>query len=244
MARFWIGTSGWQYKHWRERFYPRGLGTGAWFDYYAQRFQTVEINSSFYRQPSDDTWKHWAESAPPRFRYAVKGNRFITHIKRLKEVEDPLDRFFKGATRLGESLGPVLFQTPPNFRRTPENAGRLEHFVSLLPQRCRCVLEFRHSSWFGDDTLDLLRRGRVAFCSYDMPRVDCPLTSTCSLAYIRMHGSESLYASNYTDTMLRSWASKLRALATGVDEVWVYFNNDAQAFAVYNALNLRELLEG
>jgi uncharacterized protein YecE (DUF72 family) len=243
VASFYIGTSGWQYRHWRGRFYPVELKTAAWFNYYAQRFQTVEINSSFYRQPSDDTWKHWAENAPPGFQYAVKANRFITHIKRLKDAEEPLQRFFKGAKHLGGRLGPVLFQTPPNFRRSPENAARLEHFLSLLPRGYRCVFEFRHGSWFGADTLDLLRRSRVAFCSYDMPNVECPLTSTSNLAYVRMHGSESIYASNYTDPMLRSWTTKLRALAGDVDEVWVYFNNDAQAFAVKNALRLRDLLE-
>jgi uncharacterized protein YecE (DUF72 family) len=240
---FFIGTSGWQYKHWRGRFYPPDLKAAAWFNYYAERFQTVEVNNSFYRQPSDDTWKHWAEGAPPRFRYAVKANRFITHIKRLNDVEEPLERFFKGANHLDRTLGPVLFQTPPNFRRSPENAARLEHFLSLLPHGNRSVIEFRHNSWFGDETLDLLRRNRVAFCSYDMPKVDCPLTTTSSLAYIRMHGSESIYASNYTDEMLRSWAAKLRALSGGTDEVWVFFNNDAQAFAVQNAMRLRELIE-
>jgi uncharacterized protein YecE (DUF72 family) len=243
MTPFFIGTSGWQYKHWRGRFYPPDLKTAAWFNYYAERFQTVEVNNSFYRQPSDDTWKHWAEGAPPRFRYAVKANRFITHIKRLNNVEEPLERFFKGANHLGRTLGPILFQTPPNFRRSPENTARLEQFLLLLPRGNHCVIEFRHNSWFGDETLDLLRRNRVAFCSYDMPKVDCPLTTTSSLAYIRMHGSESIYASNYTDEMLRSWAGKLRSLGSNVDEVWVYFNNDAQAFAVHNALHLRELLE-
>ncbi len=242
MARFWIGTSGWHYRHWKGAFYPDDLPSGQWLPFYAARFTTVELNASFYRQPRASTWELWRNMSPEGFLMALKASRFITHIKRLADCDDRLARFLGGARRLGDRLGPVLYQMPPTFHRTDENVGRLEAFLSLLPRDLRHAFEFRHKSWFGDVTMDQLRRQGVAFCSFDMVGFRCPLVATASYAYVRFHGSEALYASNYTDETLDGWAGRLRKLAQSVDDVFVYFNNDAQGFAVANASRLGELL--
>jgi len=242
MARFWIGTSGWQYDHWRGAFYPPRLPKDAWFGHYKRFFQTVEINNSFYRLPGRETWRRWHDAAGPDFRYAVKASRYLTHMKRFKDPEEPLRRFLEGAQLLGETLGPVLFQAPPNFHRTPENVRRLDAFLALLRPDRRFAFEFRHASWFGQETLRQLREGRAAFCIYDMPDVECPLAATAGFAYVRFHGAGSAYAGNYPDHALQVWADRLSALAADVDEVWAYFNNDVHGFAVSNALTLKKLL--
>ncbi|MGQ9573356.1 MAG: DUF72 domain-containing protein [Chloroflexota bacterium] len=241
-ARFWIGTSGWHYAHWQGLFYPEGLPTSRWLAHYIQHFPTVEINNSFYRQPKASAWQLWRRSVPDGFRFAVKVNRFITHIKRLKEPEEPVQRFLDGARLLEDRLGPLLYQLPPNFHRTPANEARLAAFLAILPPRLEHVFEFRHPSWFQEGVFDLLRRHHVGFCAFDMPGMECPLVATAPFAYVRFHGSEALYASNYTDDMLAGWAERLRRLAEGLSDVYVYFNNDAFAYAVYNARRLAELL--
>ncbi len=242
MGRFWIGTSGWHYSHWKGGFYPEGLPAREWLSFYAQRFATVELNASFYRQPRTGTWELWRETAPEGFRFAVKASRFITHIKRLAGCADPLERFLAGARRLGDRLGPVLYQMPPSFHRTDENVARMRAFLPLLPQELMHAFEFRHKSWFVEETMDELRQRGVAFCSYDMVGFECPLTATARYAYVRLHGSEARYASNYTDEMLAGWATRLSALAADVDDIFVYFNNDAWGFAVANATRLGELV--
>ena len=242
MARFWIGTSGWHYPHWRGAFYPQRLATREWLSYYARRFATVELNASFYRQPRTSTWELWRATAPDGFRFAVKASRFLTHIRRLAEPKEPLDRFLAGARLLGDRLGPVLYQLPPGFHRTPENVGRLEAFLPLLPGDVLHAVEFRHASWFVDETADLLRRHGVAFCSFDMVGLECPLLATAAFAYVRFHGSDAPYAGNYTEEMLEAWAARLRALARDVDEVYAYFNNDALGCAIANARTLSKML--
>ncbi len=242
MARFWIGTSGWHYAHWRGAFYPHQLPARDWLPYYAQRFPTVELNASFYRQPKTSTWQLWRNVAPEGFRFAVKASRFLTHIRRLADPQEPLDRLLSGARLLGDRLGPLLYQLPPGFHRTQENVSRLEAFLPLLPADALHAIEFRHKSWFVDETTELLRRHGVAFCSFDMVGLECPLLATAAFAYLRFHGSEALYASNYTDEMLEGWAARLRELAREVDEMYVYFNNDALGYAIANASTLSRLL--
>lgn len=242
MTRFWIGTSGWHYDHWRSTFYPEDLPAKRRFAYYAERFPTVELNATFYRQPKDSTWDSWRDTAPEGFRFAVKASRFITHIKRLADPEDSLDRFLGGARRLGDRLGPALYQLPGAFQRTEENVRRLETFLSLLPGDVQHAVEFRHDSWFVEETEALLRRHDVAFCAFDMVDMECPLWVTARFAYMRFHGSEAMYESNYTDEMLDSWADRLRAACEGAEEAYVYFNNDALGYAVANARGLGERL--
>lgn len=243
MTAFEVGTSGWQYRHWRGDFYPQKLPVARWFEHYAGVFSTVELNNSFYRQPDNDTWEHWHDQAPPGFRYAVKANRFITHMKRFKEPEEPIERFLDGAERLKAHLGPVLFQAPPNFHRTAENLQRLDVFFAAVPRRVHCVIEFRHMSWYDDETYELLRRRHVSFCIHDMTRLVTPVIATGPIAYVRFHGSGARYGGDYSDGMLRDWTKRIRDLSRDVESVWCYFNNDIGGYAPGNALALREMLE-
>lgn len=238
-TKYHVGTSGWHYDHWRGRFYPMGLPKRGWLDFYAGHFSTVELNNSFYNLPSEKAFASWRDSSPEDFTFSVKVSRFITHLKKLRNVEESLRNFLDRVRILGYALGPLLYQLPPNLHR---DDSRLEAFLSTLPGDVSHVFEFRHESWFQDDVFRLLRRHNVGFCAFDMPDMECPLLATASFAYVRFHGSEAIYASNYTPEMLDGWAERLRRLAEGLSDVYVYFNNDAFAYAVYNATTLAELL--
>jgi len=242
MAVFWIGTSGWNYGHWRGVFYPGGLPQRRWLPFYAGRFRTVELNYTHYRQPSGSAWDAWRDAVPPGFLFAVKAHRYLTHRRRLNDPEDSLRRVIEGARRLGDRLGPILYQLPPFFRRTAEHAARLERFLELLPGDLMHAFEFRHESWFGRDTLAQLERRGAAFCCYDMPGTECPLAATAPFAYVRFHGPGEGYTGCYTDRDLACWAERLRGLASGLDSVFVYFNNDIGGYAPANARALAELL--
>ena len=166
-----VGCSGWNYRHWRAAFYPEKLPVKRWFAFYAEHFDTVEINNSFYRLPSADTFAKWREQAPPGFRYAVKANRFLTQAKKLKDCAEPVARMMAPVRALGETLGPTLYQLPPRFR---VNLPRLEEFLSLLPKDVVHVFEFRDPSWLTDETLALLERYGASFCAHDMPGLATP----------------------------------------------------------------------
>src|SRR3954471_1533546 len=171
MERVRIACSGWNYRHWRERFYPKGLPQSRWFAFYAEQFDTVEINNSFYRLPKAETFDAWRAQAPPGFRYAVKANRFLTQAKKLKDCAEPLERFLTPTRRLGETLGPILYQLPPRFRVNPE---RLRDFIALLPRDLAHVFEFRDKSWLSEEILALLDEAGVSFCAHDMPGLETP----------------------------------------------------------------------
>jgi uncharacterized protein YecE (DUF72 family) len=242
MARLWLGTSGWSYRHWSGQFYPEELPARRWFAYYAQHFPTVEINASFYREPNPRTYDNWREGAPNGFRFAVKAHQYVTHRKRLSDPTEPLGRILRGARRLEDHLGPILYQLPPAFRRTPENAARLDAFLELLPRDLDHVVEFRHSSWWTDDTLVELRAHSVAFCWHDMGGADVPLAATAPFAYIRFHGGDNKYAGNYPENALAAHARRIEAIARNVNDVWIYFNNDIGGHAIHNAKTLARLL--
>jgi len=239
-VRYYIGTSGWHYEHWRGLFYPEKLAKARWLDFYAGHFTTVELNNTFYRLPSENAFHTWRNSTPADFTFAVKVSRFITHIKRLKDVGEPVERFIARAGILGNKLGPLLYQLPPNMHR---NDDRLESFLSTLPRGVRHVIEFRHESWLDEGVFAILRKYNVGFCVFDMPDVTCPIVATADFAYIRLHGSTGLYFSCYSDGELMSWAKRLKNLAQNLKAVYVYFNNDAEAYAVSNARTLRTYLE-
>jgi len=243
MTDFWVGTSGWNYAHWRRVFYPADLPPRDWLAFYARHFLTAEINYTHYRQPSDQNWDTWRSAVPRGFRFAVKAHRYLTHLRKLNDPHNSLQRVIKGAARLHGNLGPILYQLPPFFRRNDEHVERLERFLELLPRRNQHAVEFRHSSWFGAETQELLRRHRVAFCSLDMPGLECPLVATAPFAYLRFHGTAERYSGRYTDAMLRDWAGRIRDLAGGLDDVYIYFNNDARGYAIENALTLARLLD-
>jgi uncharacterized protein YecE (DUF72 family) len=237
---YFIGTSGWHYDHWRGRFYPQELIKTKWLEFYASHFATVELNNSFYRLPSEAAFATWYKSSPANFTFAVKVSRFITHIKRLRNIGDAVERFTARAKILREKLGPLLYQLPPNMHRNDEV---LELFLSTLPRGMKHVFEFRHQSWFNENVFEVLHKYNIGFCVFDMPSVSCPLVATADFAYLRFHGSTGLYSSCYSDEELAHWARKLADLTADPKATYIYFNNDAEAFAVKNAITLRGYLQ-
>jgi uncharacterized protein YecE (DUF72 family) len=233
----YIGTSGWNYDHWRGTFYPGTVPKSRLLEFYAQIFTTVEVNATFYRQIGESTFHRWRENTPQGFIWAVKANRFITHIKRLKRVEDSLEKFFSQIGTLDKKLGPVLFQLPPSLEFDRCTA---ETFFSLLPKGNRYTIEARHESWTSDDALSILKDHDIAWCISDTAgRFPYLEAVTAGFVYIRLHGSRKLYASLYTEEELVIWAEKIESW--GID-AYVYFDNDFMGYAPKNALRLRELL--
>lgn len=239
MAACRIGTSGWVYSHWRERFYPKSLPQAEWFAHYCRSFDTVEINYTFYRLPQAEVFDHWAQQAPRNFLYAVKASRFLTHMKKLRDPEEPLERLLSRAKRLGKHLGPVLYQLPPGWHR---DLKRLDAFCAALPRRRPQAMEFRDPDWLCEETFALLQRRRVALCLHDgLPKH--PRVVTAGFTYLRFHGTGQKDG-NYSRAALRAWAKWMRdTLQRGVS-IYAYFNNDPSAHAVRNALALREMLAG
>jgi uncharacterized protein YecE (DUF72 family) len=235
-----IGCSGWIYKHWRGLFYPEKLAVKRWFAFYAEEFDTVEINNSFYRLPERTTFVSWARRAPMRFEFAVKASRFLTHMKKLKDPREPLQRMFSRMRGLGNRLGPVLYQLPPNFRVDVE---RLREFIDLLPRDARHVIEFRDPSWYTQDVCDLLDRAVVAMCLHDMPGSATGRTRVGPFVYVRFHGADAKYAGTYSKDRLARWAGWLDEQRRAGIDVYAYFNNDVGGHAPRDAVTLRSLLE-
>jgi uncharacterized protein YecE (DUF72 family) len=235
-SRIRIGTSGWYYGHWAGLFYPAGLARNDWLSYYAQNFDTVEINNSFYHLPKEQSLKKWYRQAPENFVYAVKASRYITHIKKLKEPSEALERFFERMGMLAEKLGPVLYQLPPNFHKDIE---RLESFLGALAGYPPAVFEFRHESWFSEDTYELLKQFGAGFCIHDMPGIRSPRIITSDIVYVRFHGPTGRYAGNYSESVLKDRAEWLKDNTTKAHRIYIYFNNDADANAVRNAKQLK-----
>jgi uncharacterized protein YecE (DUF72 family) len=234
-----IGCSGWQYKHWRGDFYPAGLPSARWFEHYARTFDTVEINNSFYRLPEAPTFAAWARRAPRGFVYAVKASRFLTHMKKLKDPEGPLDLFFSRAKQLGPALGPVLYQLPP---RWPMNLDRLTTFLRALPRGRRHAVEFREPSWYSDEVFALLERHRVALCLHDMPGSASDRRAVGPFCYVRFHGATK-YSGRYGDETLAGWADWLVERVKAGAAVYAYFNNDVGGHAPRDAVRLRGMIE-
>jgi uncharacterized protein YecE (DUF72 family) len=237
---YFVGTSGWHYEHWEERYYPRGLPKTRWLAYYTQTFSTVELNNSFYHLPSERAFLAWKDTTPSGFLFAVKASRLITHLKKLRNVEKALETFLGRVRLLGEKLGPILYQLPPNLHKKED---LLEDFASSLPADLTHVFEFRHPSWFDPTIFAIMERRNIGLCVFDMPGLSCPVLATADFAYVRFHGSAGLYSSCYSLEELETWAGRIRGLARGRRAVYIYFNNDAEAFAVQNALALRKALE-
>lgn len=234
----WVGTSGWNYPHWKAVFYPSDLSSRFWLPFYAQKFSAVEVNYSFYRLPKAETYRKWFAQTPEEFRFALKASRFLTHIKRLKEAAEPLKTFLENAESLGEKCGPIFFQLPPSFKVDRE---RLAAFLKFLPARGRFAFEFRHPSWFNNEIYALLRWHNVALIAADTPRYPYAEIRTADFFYFRLHGHTVLYASSYSDQQLREYADKIREWGRG-GEGFVFFDNDSSGFAVENALRLKKLL--
>lgn len=232
-----VGCSGWQYRHWRGEFYPDVVPASRWLEYYASHFDTVEINNSFYRLPTAATFATWRERVPPGFVYAVKASRYITHLKKLKDPEDPLERLFSRAVKLRRTLGPVLYQLPPSW---PLNLGRLRKFLAALPKRRRHAVEFRDPSWYVEEVFESLREHRVALCLHDMADSSTGLKMVGPFVYARFHGP-SKYRGAYDEERLRECAAWCAArLCEGI-RIYAYFNNDIGGHAPRDATRFRAM---
>jgi uncharacterized protein YecE (DUF72 family) len=235
-----IGCSGWNYPHWREVVYPKGMPARRWLEHYATLFDTVEINTTFYRLAKPEAVARWVAETPPDFVFAAKASRYMTHMKRLTDLPPSLEKYYGAIAPLVRSpkLGPVLWQFPPNFKL---DLDRLADALALLPDG-RHAFEFRDPSWFVDDTYELLRAYGAALAYGDDPRrAGQPLVLTADWSFVRFHYGHRGRRGNYSESELREWSSRLSDLRSEV-ELFVYFNNDWEGFAVANALRLRELM--
>jgi uncharacterized protein YecE (DUF72 family) len=237
-AAFRIGCSGWQYKHWKGDFYPADLAQREWLEYYAGHFDTVEVNNSFYRLPPEGVFETWRARTPANFLFAVKASRFLTHMKKLKDPEEPVERLFSRAVELRGKLGPVLYQLP---KQLPKNIERLAGFLEVLPPRIKHAIEFRDPSWYDDQVMQLLRRHNVALCLHDMPGSVPPRLLTARFTYVRFHGATGRYNGAYPMDALEEWAEWLEANA---HPAFIYFNNDIGGHAPRDAKKLIDLLAG
>lgn len=231
-----IGTSGYVYPHWRGRFYPADLPARAWLEYYAARFDTVELNTTFYRLPSEKAARGWADGAPPGFLFAVKGSRYLTHLKRLKDSGQGLERFFGALAPLRGKVGPVLWQLPPQMK---PDLGRLDAFLQALPRGFAHVVEPRGEGWYGEGLYRLLEERGAALCLHDLLAVPTPWPPPGPLYYRRFHGAHRKYGGRYGPERLEPAAREIEALAARGVPCFAYFNNDAEADAVADALALR-----
>ena len=227
------------YKHWRGLFYPQDLAVKRWFAWYAETFDTVEINNSFYRLPPPETFEAGREQAPPGFCYAVKANRFLTQAKKLKDCEEPMTRMMASVNALRPALGPLLFQLPPRFK---VNLERLESFLKLLPPETANVFEFREPSWYCDEVYALLGRYGASLCVHDMPGSTGPRIAIGPVAYVRFHGTTGKYVGRYSDQALGDWSGWIAKQARNGRSVWAYFNNDIHGHAIEDAQTLRAMV--
>ena len=240
MSEVRVGCSGWNYKHWREVVYPKGLAARRWLEHYATLFDTVEVNATFYRLPTRSAVAGWVEQTPPGFLFSVKASRYLTHVKRLGDLGQGLERFYERIEPLVRSpkLGPVLWQLPANFRRDDE---RLAQALDRLPPGRHCF-EFRHESWFSEDVYALLREHGAALVVGDTPsRPFQTHEFTADWTYVRFHSGTRGRNGNYSHAELDEWAARLQAWSADV-EVFAYFNNDWEGYAIENALYLKETL--
>lgn len=236
-TRFYVGTSGWSYSGWRGLFYPHGLPSSEWLKFYSSRFPTVELNASFYRLPTRQAFRRWHDAVPDDFQFSVKASRYITHIKRLQDVTEPLKTFLVRASILEHKLGVILYQLPPGLVR---DDGLLEAFLPMLPQNIRHAIEFRSATWYRDRVYDILRQYNVAFCVHDFQRQEVPAVGTADFAYFRFHGTSGRYAGSYSDADLDRWAGEIKRIGQGLKAVYAYFNNDIGGEAVNDAVRLSE----
>ena len=227
-----IGTSGWQYAEWRGRFYPRRMPQAQWLRHYAQHFRTVEVNNAFYRLPEIETFTRWRESTPDDFVIGVKASRYLTHVRRLRDPAEPVERLMSRARCLGEKLGPVLLQLPPNFRA---DLAALRATLEAFPSAVRVAFEPRHESWHCDAAFELLAEFGAAFCLTDTRGRSEPIRRTAGWGYVRFHEGRAAPTPCYGPAALQTWARRLADLWDEGDDVYVYFNNDRGGCAVRDA---------
>ena len=235
-AQYLIGTSGWTYDHWKGSFYPTGLARTRWFDHYATQFPVVEVNATFYRTFSDQTYAKWHARSPAGFAYVLKVPRLITHRKYLAEAEQDIRAFWRSAVQLEDKLGLVLLQVAPG---TPYDLNRLWRALLAFGDPRRVAVEFRRKEWLNDEMLALLRDCGAAFVSVDSPRVRPVDWVTSQAGYIRLHGRSRWYSHDYTPAELDEIAEIARRMAAnGAETIYIFFNNDFEGYAPKNALEL------
>jgi uncharacterized protein YecE (DUF72 family) len=239
MTEIRIGTSGWHYKHWIGRYYPKDIKPAAMLAWYLRDFDTVEINNTFYRLPEESAFEAWRESVPDDFVFALKGSRFITHMIKLKDPNRGIVNFVPRAKLLGKKLGPILWQLPPGWN---VNVERLDEFLTALPKRIRYAFELRNRSWLTDEVLEVLHRHNAAFCIYELAGYQSPIEVTADWTYVRLHGpTSSKYRGSYSDSQLDQWAKRIDDWKKKLRAIYVYFDNDDSAYAVNNALTLKRI---
>ena len=237
-----IGTSGYHYKHWRGPFYPKAMPPDKMLEFYSRNFDTVELNNSFYRLPTETAFDDWRQTTPENFVFAVKASRFLTHQKKLKDPESALQKLLPRAARLSAKLGPILFQLPPRWQ---VNSGRLETLLEALPRDLRYAFEFRDLSWIQPEIDALLTRFHAAFCIYELAGYHSPLTITADYAYVRLHGpGAGKYEDTYSTARLRRWSKQIDEWAKRLAAIYVYFDNDQAGYATQNALTLKRMVNG
>ncbi len=237
--KIFIATSGWHYAHWVGPFYPEGLGARDFLVYYARRFNTVEVNNTFYRLPNEGAVRAWCDTVGDDFVFSIKASRLITHNKKLKDPALTLPRFLECVSWFGKKAGPVLFQLPPRWRL---NAGRLSEFLDALPGSGRYAFEFRDPDWFTPSVYALLEGCKAAFCIYDLDGALSPKVVTAPFVYVRLHGPDGRYRGQYTDAALDGWAREFERW--DAREIYCYFDNDEAGYAASDALRLKRLVEG
>lgn len=249
MGRVFIGTSGFSYSHWREKFYPLGLPQSRWLEFYAKNFSTLEVNASFYHLMRREVFLKWQKAVGKDFVFSFKGNRFITHIKRLKGCREGVENFL-GAIKESLAGGVILWQLPPTMASDPE---RLEAFILMVnasfekvskkrdKRSLRQAFEFRHKSWLTDEIFNLLKRHQCATVIQDYPGWPMTERITADFVYLRFHGKDDLYSANYRGSELRRWGEKIIGWRKEHD-IYAYFNNDALGYAVENAMTLKKII--
>lgn len=237
--KIYVGCSGWNYKDWKGKFYPGNLPQKEWLSHYMEHFNTVEVNNTFYRLPEEKTLKSWKDTAPQKFRFSLKGSRYVTQMKKLHEVEESVGKFEQLARSMKSYLSCILWQLPPNLHRDDE---KLEYFCKLLKKPYTHVIEFRHKSWFTTEVYDILKKYKVVFCNLSSPDFAEDIVLTHKIGYLRLHGKgKKKYDYTYSKKELSDWYEKIQK--SNAEEFYIYFNNDMNAQAPVNAKQLIDLFK-
>ncbi len=237
--KLYIGCSGYYYESWDRVFYPKELTQKEWLSYYAVYFNSVEINHSFYKLPKKTQLKEWDERTPDHFRFSMKGSRYISHMKKIKNVEPHVEKFYKTIEDLSHKIKWVLWQLPGNQHKDLE---KLKIFLDLLPEKYNNVIEFRHPSWWDKDVYDAMKNTNTGFCMLSSPaNLPEKIIQTADFAYLRLHGKKDWYNYHYNEEELKKWVNELKELT--VNELGIFFNNDQHAYALENAQKLQEIFK-
>jgi len=234
----YIGCSGYHYKDWKGKFYPEAIDKKTWLRYYAYHFNSVEINNTFYKIPDKKTLNSWMEQTPADFRFSVKGSRYITHMKKLKDTKPHVENFYESIDPLRDKIGAVLWQLPGNLHRNNE---KMETFCNELDDSYLNVIEFRHNSWFEKEVYELVSKYNVGVCSLSAPgNLPEILEDGSNIIYLRFHGKEEWYRYHYSDKELENWIGKIKQ--SNANTSYIYFNNDYNAYAVENGIKMKKML--